>query len=180
MKKRTKTYLIIAGLLSLTGAVYAATPFFFAPFLQATGVAASPDNLYATQWCNQNFVSFDCMGNASVVGMIPVGNQQCIEKYPAIAPRQSIAAGFTARDVFITEGQYIWKYDFLLGNITFFAQVGCPFSNHSSLTFDKVGTFGFKMIVVCEDGPIWTVDGTGDCHLHRQHDDRASTSSHTP
>ena len=77
---------------------------------------------------------------------------------------QSVAAGFTARDVFITEGQYIYKYDFSSGTISPapFAQVGCPFSDHSSLTFDKVGTFGFKMIVACENGPIWTVDGSGN------------------
>jgi hypothetical protein len=158
---RTKIYLTMVGLLALTGAVYAATPKFFAPYLQATGVAISPSNLYATQWCNQNFTSFDCMGNASVVGQIPFGNQQCIEKYVAIAPRQSVAAGFTARDVFITEGQNIFKYSISTGTITPFAQVGCPFSDHSSLTFDKEGTFGNKMIVACENGPIWTVDGTG-------------------
>src|SRR6478752_2700731 len=155
---RTKIYLTMVGLLALTGAVYAATPKFFASYLEATGVAASPSNLYATQWCNQDFTSFNCLGIGTVVGQIPFGNQQCIEKYLAIAPRQSVAAGFTARDVYITEGQNIYKYDFLLGTITFFAQVGCPFSDHSSLTFDKVGTFGNKMIVACENGPIWTID----------------------
>ena len=99
-----------------------------------------------------------------MLGMIPFGSRQCTEKYLRIAPVQSAAAGFTPRDVFITEGQYIYKYDFLLGTISPapFAQVGCPFSDHSSLTFDKVGTFGFKMIVACENGPIWTIDGTGN------------------
>ena len=98
------------------------------------------------------------------VGVIPNGNSPCIEKYLAIAPVQSVAAGFTPRDVFITEGQDIYKYDFSSGTISPapFAQVGCPFSDHSSLTFDKVGTFGFKMIVACENGPIWTVDGIGN------------------
>ena len=96
--------------------------------------------------------------------MIPHGNAPCIEKYLRIAPVQSAAAGFTPKDVFITEGQFIYKYDFSSGTISPvpFAQVGCPFSDHSSLTFDKVGTFGFKMIVACENGPIWTVDGAGN------------------
>jgi hypothetical protein len=94
---------------------------------------------------------------------------------------QSVQAGFTPKDVFITEGQYIYKYDFLLGTIspTPFAQVGCPFSDHSSLTFDKVGTFGYKMIVACENGPIWTVDNLpGGPHV----DFVASTTdlSHNP
>jgi hypothetical protein len=160
---RTKIYLTIAGLFGLTGALYAATPLFFAPDGAATGVAISPNSAYATSWCDQSFTAFNCMGMPTVLGMIPFGNQQCIEKYPEIAPRQSIQAGFTPTDVFITEGQNIYKYSPAnpgLG-IQFFAQVGCPFSDHSSLTFDKVGTFGFNMIVVCENGPIWTVDGTG-------------------
>src|SRR5437763_6929211 len=157
---RTKIYLTIAGLFALTGALYAATPLFFAPFNGALGVAISPNNLYATEWCGQNLTSFSCNGSASVIGMIPFGNEQCIEKYLAIAPRQSIQAGFTSTDVFITEAQNIYKYSPSTGTITFFAQVGCPFSDHSSLTFDKVGTFGYKMIVVCENGPIWTVDGS--------------------
>ena len=92
---RTKIYLTIAGLLALTGALYAATPIFFTAFPQATGVAVSPINLYATGWCNQNFYGLDCIGNRTVLGMIPLGNEPCIEKYLAIAPRQSIAAGFT-------------------------------------------------------------------------------------
>ncbi len=111
-----------------------------------------------------NFYGVDCLGNRSVLATIPLGDSPCIEKYLRIAPVQSAAAGFTPKDVFITEGQFIYKYDFLLGTISLapFAQVGCPFSDHSSLTFDKVGTFGFKMIVACENGPIWTVDGTGN------------------
>ncbi|MGC2627910.1 MAG: hypothetical protein WA269_13815, partial [Candidatus Udaeobacter sp.] len=152
---RTKIYLTIAGLFALTGALYAATPIFFNAFPEATGVAISPSNMYATGWCDNNFYGLDCLGNRTVLASIPLGNSPCVEKYLAIAPRQSVAAGFTARDVFITEGQYIYKYDFSLGTISPapFAQVGCPFSDHSSLTFDKVGTFGFKMIVVCENGP---------------------------
>ena len=161
---RTKIYLAIVGLFALTGALYAATPIFFNAFPQATGVAASTSNFYATGWCDNNFYGLDCLGNRTVLASIPLGNSPCIEKYLRIAPVQSAAAGFTPRDVFITEGQYIYKYDFLLGTISGapFAQVGCPFSDHSSLTFDKVGTFGFKMIVACENGPIWTVDGTGN------------------
>ncbi len=159
---RTKIYLAIVGLLSLTGAVYAATPIFFNQFIQATGIAISPANMYATAWCNQNFASLDCMGNQTVLGMIPLGNEPCIEKYLSIAPRQSITAGFTPTDVFITEGQNIYKYSPSLNTITFFAQVGCPFSDHTAITFDHVGTFGFNMIVTCENGPVLTVDGSGN------------------
>ena len=127
------------------------TAIFFTQFPQAIGVAASPSNMYGTGWCDQNFYGVDCMGNCSVLGMIPLGDLPCIEKYLDIAPRQSVQAGFTPTDVFITEGQYLWRYSG--GNITFFAQVDCSFpghtDDHTSITFDHVGTFGFKMIVAC-------------------------------
>jgi len=99
---RTKIYLTIVGLLALTAAVYATGhPVFFAQLNEATGVAISPNNLYATGWCGQNLYSVDCLGTSSVVGTIPLRNQPCTEKYLAIAPRQSTAAGFHATDLFI-------------------------------------------------------------------------------
>ena len=103
-----------------------------------------------------------------ILGQIPFGGPQCIEKYLAIVPKQSIPAGFTVKDVYITEGQDIYKFTYPAGPISFFAQVGCPFSDHSSITFDKEGTFGNKMIVTCENGPTWTVDGSRKCRLRRQ------------
>jgi hypothetical protein len=164
---RTKIYLTIVGVLALTGATYAANPVFFTQFIQATGVAVSPLDMYATPWCDQSFYGFDCIGNASVLGMIPLGDSSCSEKYLAIAPRQSIAAGFTATDVFITEGQNIYKFSG--GTITFFAQVGCSFpghtDDHTSITFDKVSTFGNKMIVACTAGFVFTIDGNGNVTL---------------
>ena len=82
-----------------------------------------------------------------------------VEKYLAVAPIQSTAAGFTPRDVFITQGADIFKFSG--GIVTPFATLGCPFSDHSSLTFDHVGTFGFDLIATCENGPVWKVDGAG-------------------
>ena len=153
---RTKTYLTIVGLLALTGALYAANPAFFTSFPQSTGVAISPNDMYATSWCSQDLSHIDCMGVATVVGQIPAGTNPCIEKYLEFAPTQSANAGFNPTDLFITEGFNIYKFSG--GVITPFAQVGCPFSDHSSITFDKVGTFGNKMIITCENGPIFTVD----------------------
>ena len=159
---RTKIYLTIVGLLALIGAVYAVHPIVFWQSRQATGIAVSPENMYVTSWCNNNLYGYDCLGIPFILGQIPFGNQQCIEKYLAIVPKQSIPAGFTVKDVYITEGQDIYKFTYPAGPISFFAQVGCPFSDHSSITFDKEGTFGNKMIVVCENGPAWTIDGSGN------------------
>ena len=159
---RTKIYLTIAGLVAMTaGSVYAAA-LFFGPLQMTTGIAVSPSDMYATAWCDQHFYGVDCMGNTFVLGLIPGGDNPCIEKYIDIAPKQAIPAGFTVKDVFITEGQNIYKFTYPAGPISFFAQVGCPFSTHSSITFDKVGTFGNNMIVTCENGPVWTIDGSGN------------------
>ena len=99
-----------------------------------------------------------------ILGQIPFGGPQCIEKYLAIVPKQCIPAGFNVKDVYITEGQDIYKFTYPNGPISPqpFAQVGCPFSDHSSITFDKEGTFGGGMVVVCENGPVWKINGAGN------------------
>ena len=157
---RTKIYLTIVALLALTGIFYAANPIPFATLQGPVGVAAIPAEVFATQHAATKISM-----RSTAMGMsrcwrrsrVPVG--PCVEKYLAVAPIQSAAAGFTPRDVFITQGADIYKFSG--GIITPFATVGCPFSDHSSLTFDHEGTFGFKMIVTCENGPVWKVDGAG-------------------
>ena len=62
---RTKIYLTIAGLLALTGILYAAnpSPFVFGiPF--PTGVVASRDLLLVSEYCSENIDKIDCNGNA--------------------------------------------------------------------------------------------------------------------
>ena len=100
------------------------------------------------------------MGNFSVLAQIPGPVGPCVEKYLAIAPTQSVAAGFTPSDIFITQGDDIYKFSG--GIITpFVIGVGCPVSDHSSVTFDHEGTFENKMIVTCENGPVFKIDGAG-------------------
>src|SRR4030095_10831431 len=105
---RTKIYLTIGGLLSaLTGILYAANPFPFStgnPVFPGfpsdfypTGVAASQDFLFVTPFCIEDILSIDCNGQATVFATFP-GFGSCREKYMAVAPLQSAAAGFTPRD----------------------------------------------------------------------------------
>src|SRR3954465_1869518 len=100
MKKRTKIslrtqiYVAIVGLLAVTGALYAATPFPFSaavPF--PTGVAAGPDMLLVSEYCSEKIDKVDCNGNATLFATFP-GFGSCREKYLTIAPLQSAAAGF--------------------------------------------------------------------------------------
>src|SRR5882724_11836927 len=122
MKKRTKIslrtriYLTIVALLALTGVFYAqcphgpSTPGAFVgviPF--PTGVAAAPDLLLVSEYCSQNIDKVDCNGVVSLFATLPVLPNGCQEKYMAIAPSQSMVAGFTPRDVFVTEGNQVFQ-----------------------------------------------------------------------
>ena len=90
------------------------------------------------------------------------------EKYMAIAPAQSAAAGFTPGDLFVTLSQAVFRArpSDNTGIFTLFAtwagvEGGCPNSDHSAITFDKVGTFNNRMIITCENGRIFTIDSFG-------------------
>ncbi len=111
MKRKTTISLTIAALLSLSGMVYAANHVFFS-FIVGTfsagpiGVAGSPDTLFATQFCDPQLLSIDCVtGLPSPIATIPgFPSGQCMERYMIVAPLVSATAGFTPRDVFVTQG----------------------------------------------------------------------------
>src|SRR3982750_4608748 len=157
---RTKLYVTMAGLLMLAGILYASNPTPFSsqvPF--PTGVAAAPDFLLVSEYCSENIDKIDCNGNATVFATLP-GFGSCREKYIAIAPSQAAAAGFTPRDVFAVEGSLVFKVS--QGNVTLFTTLGgCLASDHNGITFDHVGTFGFDMIVTCQEGNVFRVNGSG-------------------
>src|SRR5947207_3409346 len=159
---RTKIYLTIVGLLALTGVLYAAnpTPFVFTiPF--PTGVAAAPDLLLVSEFCSEKIDQVDCNGNATLFATLP-GFGSCREKYMAIAPSMSANAGFTPRDVFVTEGDTVFKIDANTHAVTLFATLtGCTSTDHNGITFDHFGTFGNDMIVTCREGNVYRVNGAG-------------------
>jgi hypothetical protein len=163
---RTKIYLTIVGLLALTGVLYAAnpTPFVFTiPF--PTGVAAAPDLLLVSEYCSEKIDQVDCSGNATLFATLP-GFGSCREKYMAIAPSMSAAAGFTPRDVFVTEGDTVFKIDANTHAVTLFATLtGCTSPDHNGITFDHFGTFGNDMIVTCREGNVFRVHGDGTATL---------------
>src|SRR6266478_8678614 len=103
---RTKIYLTIVALLSLTGVLYASNPstFSFFPSMFPTGVAAAPDLLLVSEYCSENIDTVACDGTHTLFATMP-GFGSCQEKYLTIAPAQSAMAAvpFTPRDVFVTE-----------------------------------------------------------------------------
>src|SRR5213594_4662113 len=163
---RTKIYLTIVGLLALTGVLYAANP---APFVFTIpfppGVPAAPDLLLVSEYCSEHIDTVDCNGFATLFATLP-GFGSCQEKYMAIAPAQSAAAGFNPRDVFVTEGPNVYKISG--GIVTLFAGpiAGCLSADHNGITFDHFGPvgppgFGFDMIVTCQEGSVFRINGAG-------------------
>src|SRR5436189_1016584 len=147
---RTKIYLTIVALLTFSGVLYSANPTFFTNVPFPTGVAASPDLLLVSEYCTENIDMVACDGTVSLFATLP-GFGSCREKYMTIAPSQSAAAGFTPRDVFVTEGSQIFKITG--GIVTLFTTLpGCPSSDHNGITFDHFGTYGNDMIVTCQAG----------------------------
>src|SRR6266571_4144909 len=162
MKKialRTTITLTIAGLLALTGILYAASSTQFSSVSSVTGVAASKTDLLVSEYCTQNIDTVDCLGKISLLATIPGPVGPCTEKYVTIAPSQSANAGFTPRDIFVTQGDQVYQIR-PPGPATPFATIpGCD-ADHTGITFDHVGTFGYKMIVTCNNGGVWSVDST--------------------
>jgi hypothetical protein len=165
MKRKTTISLTIAALLSLSGMVYAANHVLFS-FIVGTqnagpiGVAATPDTLLATQFCDPELLSVDCLGIPTPLTTIPgYPSGQCLERYMAVAPLVSANAGFTPRDIFITQGNQIFQFRPPLGPLMPFATLPACGDDHTGITFDHVGTFGNKMILSCENGTIWSLNG---------------------
>jgi len=158
---RTKIYLTILGLLTLSGIIYAANPVTFSVFPGLTGVAVSKSELFTTGFADPNsgIYTLNCAG-------IPTLYQASAsaEKYIAIAPAQAGPPNntFTPRDIFVTFGSFIFRAT-PPGLFTFFAQLSCSDADHTGITFDKspTGIFGNDMIATCKDGGVFRVNGVG-------------------
>ena len=164
MKKitlRTKISLIIIALMAAAGLFYAATPTFFTSSSLPTGVAASPGKMYVTEYCNPRIDRITDTGATSLFATLPGNVGECKERYLAIAPSSAITAGFSPNDIFVTEGSVVYKVrPDGLGVTTFATLTGCGY-DHSGITFDHEGSFGYNIMVTCPSGDIWRVDSTG-------------------
>jgi hypothetical protein len=169
MKKitlKTKISLIIVTLMAAAGFFYAATtPTLFTSVPLPTGVAASQTKLYVTEYCNPKIDIISNTGAVTSFATLPGNSGECKERYMAIAPSNAAKAGFNPAEIFVTDGDVVYKVSPDGLNVTTFATLtGCGY-DHSGITFDHVGPFGFNMIVTCPSGDIWRLDGTGAPNL---------------
>jgi len=155
------------------------------------GVAASPGRLLVTHpFCGnpREVLSISGTGKVSVFATLPnrsptEGNPgACFEDYLTIVP---VRAGtdpeniqgfptpngtFRSNDIFVTQGQKILKIAFDGSSVSVFktfSSSDCP-DTQSGITFDNVGSVGsfdHKLVVVCANGKVYTVDSAGTATL---------------
>src|SRR5882724_2722672 len=158
MNPRTKISLIIVTLLAAAGIFYAASPTFFTFAPSPTGIAASPGKMYVSEYCNPTLDTISDLGVVSFFATLPGNPGECKERYLAISPGLGT---WDPNDIYVTDGDVVYKVTpDGIGVTTFATMTGCGY-DHSGITFDHEGTFGFDMIVTCGSGDIWRVDSTG-------------------
>ena len=136
-----------------------AAPAPFASVPGPIGVTASPAQLIVSEYCTGVLDRLDDLGTVSPFASIPgypVGT--CIEMYLAISPG---LGSWAANDIYATQGGQVWKIAPDGSSVTAFATVPNCGVTHSGITFDHVGSFGFDMIVACNNGNVYRVDPAG-------------------
>ncbi len=164
------------------------TESFFASVTQPIGLAATPGKLLVTRpYCGnpRQVVSISPTGGVSVFATLPDraatedNPGACFEDYIAIAPAaadffntpavsvngQLFAPneiGFASGFVYVMQSPQIRRITPDGSSVSTFATVpGCGPTN-AGITFDRVGTFGFHLIVVCPGGRVWLFDKDGN------------------
>jgi hypothetical protein len=131
----------------------------FASVPAPIGVAAAQAQLIVSEYCTGVLDKIDDLGNVSFFASIPgypVGT--CIEMYLAISPGLGT---WTANDIYATQGGQVWKISPDGSTVLPFATIPACGATHTGITFDHVGTFGFDMIVTCNNGSVYRVDSAG-------------------
>jgi hypothetical protein len=148
----------------------------FASVIEPIGIAATPGRLLVTRpLCGdpRQVLAIDDAGAASVFATLPARGGGCFEDYIAVAGPADLSrpgfpsptkGDFVSNDVFVTQGPKILKIS--LGGVvsTFTTISGCG-PSRTGITFDRVGTFGYAMIVTCETGKVWKVAASGAATL---------------
>jgi hypothetical protein len=152
------------------------------------GVAASPGRLLVTHpFCGnpREVLSISGTGKVTVFATLPNRSPiednpgACFEDYLTIVPAppnpESLKGfptpwpnGFRSNDVFVTQGSKIIKIAFDGSSVTTFTTLANCLNTQSGITFDNVGSFGNKLIVVCANGKVYTVDSAGVASLQEE------------
>ena len=122
---------------------YASGPTLFCPMSDAIAVAASPERILVMTFCDnpRQIKQIDSAGNATIFATLPPREPGCLEDDLHFS---SGMGGWPAGYVFATQGTYIYKISPDGTAISQFAMIPTAVSG---LVFDKIGSFGYDMLV---------------------------------
>lgn len=149
----------------------------FVSVVEPVGVAATPGRLLVTHpLCGDSseVLTIDSGGAASVFATLPPRGSACFEQNVAVAGPADPSkpgfpsptrGGFPSNYAYVTRGAKVLKIT-LDGTVSLFTTIpSCVQSSETGITFDRVGSFGWNMIVTCSTGKMWRVTATGAATL---------------
>jgi Tol biopolymer transport system component len=133
-------------------------PSAFCGVTKPMGIAVTGSVVLAMQFNSDNIkqITSSCVVSNFAV-LPPTGTS--VERYLAISPG---LGGFPAGSVYATVGANIYQVTPDGQTVTLFKNMPGFLNGETGITFDTVGTFGFKMILTDRRGPIWTLDSAGN------------------
>jgi Tol biopolymer transport system component len=129
----------------------------FANMTKPMGIAVTTTRVLAMQFNSDKIKQIDSNGIVSNFATLPPSGLS-VERYLAISPG---LGGFPAGYIYATVGQNIYKVSPDGLTVTLFVNIPALATGETGITFDTVGTFGFKMILTDRRGPVWSVDSAG-------------------
>jgi len=147
--------------------VAATPPSEFALVYEPIGVAAAGDKLLVTTYCEnpKQVLALDSRGGSTVFATLPAAGRPpgCNEDYLAVSPG---LGGFPPGEVYVKQGGRILRISPDGKTIGEFAALPTRDSIHGGgIAFDRIGSFGYDMIVSSREGKIWRINSTGAAGL---------------
>ena len=141
------------------GQALAATPSTFASVASPVSVATVANGLLVTQINKDKILFINQAGASSTFAVLPSTGGAQIERYLAVSPG---LGGFPQGYIYVTVQQKIYQVTPDGQTVTLFATIPNLPNSNNFVTFDRLGSFGFNMIIVGgQRSTVYTVDSTG-------------------
>ena len=156
-------FFICVAMLVGTAPAQAAHPSNFVSFNMPIGVAATRDAMlimgyYAPYSGAQTVYSADSAGALRPFAPTFPSASGYNERYLDISPGKG---GFKKDYAYMIQSNQIFEVSPDGGSVRLFATLPVYVFDHNGVTFDRVGTFGYKLIATLSNGMIFTVDSSG-------------------
>jgi plastocyanin len=157
-------FLLAASLLAgPAGQALAATPSTFAAVSSPVSVATVANGLLVTQINKDKILFINQAGASSTFAILPSTGGAQVERYLAISPG---LGGFPLGYIYVTVQQKVYQVTPDGQTVTLFATVPNLPNSNNFVVFDRIGSFGYKMIIVGgQRSTVYTVDSTGTSTL---------------